>query len=164
MKRYKTRIPPGTRWLRCAFFPDGKRRWSSMYVIWRSMRERCLCKTYRDYHYYGGRGITICEEWSNFAAFREWALSTGFRKGLTLDRIDADGNYEPANCRWATRRQQQETTRRTIKLTFRGKTLPLAVWARRLGFTPDQIRFRVQQQGWSAERALSTPINSPRRR
>lgn len=74
-----------------------------LYRVWGSMRNRCLNKNAQKWHRYGQRGITICSEWDSFAEFRRWAISNGYRKGLTIDRIDNDGNYEPDNCRWITK-------------------------------------------------------------
>ena len=77
---------------------------SSLYTTWESMKKRCYCKKHNGYKNYGGKGVTICEEWKNdFRKFYDWALANGYSKGLTIDRINPNGNYEPDNCQWLTR-------------------------------------------------------------
>lgn len=84
-----------------------------LHGIWCSMKTRCLCATQNAFKYYGGRGVTVCKEWiDSFIAFRDWALSNGYSDSLGLDRVNNDGNYEPSNCRWATRSQQMRNTRK----------------------------------------------------
>lgn len=80
-----------------------------LYRIWKSIHERCRDKKSK---YYGGRGLTICEAWSKFEAFRDWALRNGYDDALSIDRIDTNGNYYPKNCRWATHVVQSQNKRK----------------------------------------------------
>lgn len=90
-------------------------RHSRFYGTWKSMINRCENPKYVHYKDYGGRGIKVCEEWKNsIQTFHDWCVANGHQEGLTLDRKDVNGNYEPNNCRWATLKQQANNTRRTL--------------------------------------------------
>lgn len=93
------------------------KRFQRLYGIWHGMKQRCYWKDYKQYKDYGGRGITICDEWKdNFEAFLEWALSNGYEEHLTIERINNDWNYCPENCRWATRAEQNRNKRNVRKV------------------------------------------------
>lgn len=92
--------------------------YSKLYKVWQGMKTRCYNPKFMYYCNYGGRGITICDEWLNdFKAFYDWAINNGYKEGLTIDRINNDGNYEPSNCRWITRAEQNRNQRKTNNRT-----------------------------------------------
>ena len=129
-----------------------------LYNTWRGMKERCLNPNHIGYNNYGGKGIIICEEWQNsFVKFREWALSNGYQEGLTIDRVDTNGNYEPSNCRWSTQKEQQNNKTSNHFLTYNGITMTINQWAEELGVKRELIKDRLRW-GWSVEKALVTPV------
>lgn len=144
-------------YVRVARTPDGRRVVARLYEIWCAMRRRCYGAYREDFHHYGGRGIRVCDEWrTDYAAFRAWALENGYSKALTIDRIDSNGNYEPANCRWATREEQTYNTKSVHSLTLNGVTKLLPIWAKELGLSPFLLRAR-RSSGWTDEQILTTP-------
>ena len=87
---------------------------SKLHMIWLNMRQRCnnpKCKSYKGW---GGRGIKICKEWDDFSVFESWALSRDYLEGLSIERVNNDGNYCPENCKWIPRGDQNKNTRRTL--------------------------------------------------
>ena len=127
-----------------------------LYRIWTSMKSRCSNPVTINFHRYGGRGIKVCDEWEkSYESFRDWALSSGYSDNLSLDRVDNDGDYEPDNCRWATRKEQGENMYTAQLITFNGETHCLAGWARKLGFSKSTLTARINRYGWPIERALT---------
>ena len=97
------------------------------------MKNRCYNQNSKRYVAWGGRGIIVCDEWrNNFKAFYDWAMSHGYEEGLTLDRINNDGNYEPNNCRWTTIQEQNKNKRNVKLIIFDGKSQLLREWGRRV--------------------------------
>ena len=116
-----------------------------LYGIWNSMKQRTENPKTISYEYYGGRGITVCDEWrDSFEAFRDWAQESGYRDDLTIDRINVDGNYDPGNCRWATRKEQMHNTRRCHYITVDGVTKDLTQWAQTIGLSTGAIGWAIQ--------------------
>lgn len=103
------------------------------YNAWMNMRMRCMNVKSKDYPYYGGRGICICKRWESYINFLEDMGEP--LTGLTLDRIDVDGDYTPANCRWATRKEQSRNRAYCSSFTYLGRTLYGADWAYLLGLS-----------------------------
>jgi hypothetical protein len=136
-------------------------RHTDTYGIWCGMKDRCLNPNAPAFDRYGGRGISICASWHSFENF---LADMGPRpKGLSLDRIDNDGNYSPENCRWSSPTEQARNTRRNLLLTLDGETMPLVAWAAKVGLQYGLIKCRLRS-GWSAERALQTPPRPCRRK
>lgn len=127
---------------------------SRLYGIWSNMKHRCNNTNDIHYQYYGGRGISVCEEWQEFIPFKEWAMNNGYDDNLTLDRVDCDGNYEPTNCRWLTIQKQQYNKRDNHLLTYNGKTQTLTEWADERGIKRNTLDARINRSHWSIGRAL----------
>lgn len=127
---------------------------SPTYHSWCGMIARCTNPGHGSYARYGGRGISVCEPWLDFANF---LADMGEKpKGASIDRVDTNGNYEPSNCRWATAKEQGRNKRNNRLLTYQGETLCLQEWAERLGIRGETIWGRLDT-GWSVNDALSTP-------
>ena len=134
---------------------------TKLYRVWVHMRERCRCPNTKNYERYGGRGISVCDDWENsFICFRDWALSHGYKDGLTLDRIDNDCNYEPSNCRFVGYDIQNNNFSRNKKVTYNGKTLSLSQWSRLTGIHRNTLDYRFRM-GWNPENMFNdAPSNS----
>lgn len=135
-----------------------------LYAIWALMKQRCTCEYATDYKRYGGRGITVCREWmEGFEAFKDWALANGYTDNLTIDRIDVNGNYEPANCRWVDVKTQNNNRRSNRILEFRGEKHNVTEWSEITGIPRSAINNRLRY-GWTVERALTEkPRNNKRK-
>lgn len=125
-----------------------------IYSIYRGMKDRCYNQNMSEYPNYGGRGITICDEWLNDpSAFFKWSLDNGYSDDLTIDRKDNDGNYCPENCQWSTFVEQQNNKSNNTYLTKDGETHTVAEWSRILGINPSTISTRLFK-GCNDEEAL----------
>ena len=131
---------------------------SRLYTIWAGMRERCNNPKSTSYMYYGARGILVCDEWKDFAAFRDWALENGYNDSLTIDRIDNNIGYCPGNCRWATATEQANNTRKTRMLMYDGEVHSVSEWARIRGIKQSTLSMRINKYGWSVEKSLRKDV------
>lgn len=135
-------------------FVDGKR--TAIYSTWLKIRERCRNPKCPGYKWYGGRGISVCDRWNDYQKFHD-DMALTYKKGLSLERIDNNGNYCPENCKWATVDEQSVNKTNTRFISFQGKTHPLAVWARMMGVGTSLLWARIRRQG--VERALLPAVN-----
>lgn len=126
-----------------------------IYRVWVHMRQRCENPHYTHYDRYGGRGIAVCERWQSFENF--YADMGGCPLGMTLDREDNDRDYEPGNCRWATRVEQSNNRANNVHMTYKGQTKTLAEWGLVTGLGKSVIIGRLAS-GWSIERVLTEPL------
>lgn len=134
-----------------------------IYRLWGGIKRRCYNKSVDSYEHYGGIGIKMCDEWKNdFNAFYEWAIANGYKDDLTIDRIDYNGNYEPSNCRWVTQLEQQNNKRNNHYITYNGETHTAAEWSRIVGGSCRHTILSRLKNGWSIEKALTTPVKKRR--
>lgn len=128
-----------------------------LYRIWRGMLTRCYNTHRNDFTYYGGKGITVCDDWKNsFPLFYEWAIKNGYSETVTLDRKDVNGNYCPENCRWLSRKKQSENRSNNRLITAFGETHTISQWSEITGLKFTTIKGRIDRLGWETEKALST--------
>ncbi len=134
-------------------------KYSSEYSIWSNIRARCRNQNNTQYRSYGGRGIEVCERWAT--DFLNFLADMGRRPSPdhSIDRIDNDGNYEPGNCRWATRSEQARNRRSSRFIEFNGKSMTLAAWADESGVNMRALHLRLKN-GWPLERALTEPLRA----
>ena len=128
-----------------------------LYNVWRSMCDRCMLPTSRRFSDYGGRGIRICPEWTDFSNFNDWAMSSGYDKSLTLDRIDVNGDYSPTNCRWVNMTTQNRNRRDTFYVEYEGNKVALRDLCDQLKLPHSRIYQRITKYGYSLEEALTKP-------
>ena len=135
---------------------------SHLYNIMHGMKTRCYNPNCKHYSKYGGRGIYICDEWKeDFLTFYNWAHQNGYKKELSLDRIDNNGPYSPENCRWATSKEQQNNTRANKLVTFNNKTMTIPQWGDTLGIELEVLRKRIERN-WTFEEIVTTPVGTRR--
>lgn len=125
-----------------------------LYNIYQNMKQRCYNENFKEYKNYGGRVIKICEDWKNDKVlFYNWAIKNGYQENLTIDRIDNNGNYEPGNCRWVTKREQANNKTTNRNISYNGETKTLAEWAKLLNMSQAKLKYRLDN--WNIERAFN---------
>lgn len=130
---------------------------TSIHNVWMSMHERCKNPNSTVYDRYGGRGIKVCDEWREFTPFFYWAKSNGYREGMTIDRINNDGNYSPDNCRWVDMKAQCRNRSNTYYVCFRGEMIPLISLCDKYNISYQTARQRIKKLHWNVEDAVTIP-------
>ena len=129
-----------------------------LYRIWKNMKQRCSNPKSCKYEIYGGNGVSVCDEWMEYEPFHKWAINHGYKKDLTLDRINGDGDYNPTNCRWATYSEQSLNTKQNRYLKYKDRSLTIKEWSDFVGIKYNTLRSRIFTYGWSIKKALETPV------
>lgn len=124
-----------------------------LFRVWANMHQRCENPNNKDWKYYGGKDVKVCEEWTTFEGFSKWALNNGYREDLTIDRISVDEGYSPNNCRWTSMKVQMNNTTRNHYITMNGETKSVAEWGRERKIPYSTLMYRLSH-GWTNERVL----------
>lgn len=136
---------------------------SRLYGIWTNMKTRCENPKSKFYKRYGGRGITVCEEWRHFDGFLKWANASGYNDEMTIERTDNDRGYSPDNCRWASMKEQENNRSNSKLFTMNGETKTLALWCDEYGQSYKTVYKRIFVLGWGFEKAITAPIDTSKR-
>lgn len=129
---------------------------SKLYGVWAAMKRRCFNPNATCYADYGGRSITVCNAWLEYAPFKEWAMSSGYIEGMSIERVDVDSSYSPDNCIWIPLSEQNRNKRLTIRLYYQGRLYTLKELADITGLSERTIAGR-HERGWNVEKILTTP-------
>lgn len=121
-----------------------------IYTIWSGMIQRCCNPNAKNYPRYGGRGVTVCEEWKEFKKFYEWSKISGYSDNLTIERLDNNGNYCPENCTWITKQKQMRNTRRNHYIKCNDEELTLTEWARKFDMNVETLRYQVNHNNFKS--------------
>jgi hypothetical protein len=133
-----------------------------LYDIYYSMIARCYNEKRKDYYRYGGRGITVCEEWrGSFVAFFNWCMANGYESGLAIDRRENDSGYSPENCRFVTCIENANNTRKNLFVEYNNEKFTLAQLARKFKMNPIRLRKRIVEYKWTVKEAVETPLFPP---
>lgn len=136
-----------------------------LHKIWSGMKQRCNYPNARCFELYGGRGITVCDEWQHsFESFRDWALLNGYADNLTLDRIDTNGNYCPENCRWATYKTQENNRVNNHRVIYKGKEYTLSKLSEKLNISSSTLAWRINHKWDEKELSIAPAYNNKKTR
>jgi hypothetical protein len=131
-----------------------------LYSTWTRMKHRCYNGNDKYFKDYGGRGIVVCEEWKDdFVEFLYWSLKHGWEKGLTIERKNFNGNYEPSNCTWIPMSEQSKNRRGCHFVECNGERHTIAEWSRVTGISRSTLKERLNSDSYTTEEALTTPVN-----
>lgn len=133
------------------------KRFQKLKWVWTSMKQRCYNPSCKDFPHYGGRGITICPDWHNFELFHAWAMSSGYKEKVTIERIDVNGNYCPENCTWVKNERQALNRTNTLKYEYNGQMYDIRELSELSGINYYTLKGRLTHYGWTVERAISEP-------
>lgn len=142
----------------CCGHPTHREIHTRLYRTWGNMVNRCTNSNNPAWERYGGRGISVCNEWTDYITFSEWAKQNGYQDNLTIDRIDNNGNYCPENCRWVSTFVQANNTSKNHFITYNGDTKTIGEWARYLGIPYKTLHYRIVSLKWDIERAFTQPL------
>lgn len=132
-----------------------------LYNIWSHIKQRCSDKNCPSYKNYGGRGISVCNEWTNnFILFYNWAIDNSWEKGLEINRIDNNGNYEPANCNFVTSKENSRNRRNNVIIEYKGESKVLCEWADIYQVELRTLWARIFKYKWDLDKAFNTKINN----
>lgn len=138
---------------------------SAFYKRWQGIMDRCCRPKNPKFKNYGGRGITVCDEWKSYEGFKAWAMASGFREDLSIDRIDVNGPYSPSNCRWVTNQAQQRNRRNNRAVVAFGEKKLGCEWCEDVRcIVPASIFWNRLHNGWEPEEALTKPVSYRRPR
>lgn len=141
---------------KCNLLTGSHGMWKSKeFSIWGSMKDRCYNPNNPRYKNYGGRGIIVCNDW--IKSFKKFYLDMGDSNGLSIDRIDVNGNYELSNCRWSNSKTQARNRTNNVKFTYLNETLCISEWCEKLKMSISTFNNRINR-GWSIEKIIKTPI------
>lgn len=125
-----------------------------LHRIWSNMKQRCSNPKSAYFHIYGGKGVVVCDEWEDFAPFRDWAMKAGYADSLQIDRVDSDGDYMPDNCRWVTPQVNTENRAANNFVTYMGERITITELSRRTGLNRETLRSRIVVRGMPVLQAI----------